>query len=1677
MSRILITTIFLLLFQSSSLIAQMYTGTDTLYGNEWIQYDQRYVRFHIAADGWYRVSIAELEQAGIDLSQVQGSELELWRLGKRVPLYVNTQGSLKSSDAISFPGVKNRAELEQYMFELKEDILNPSYSLFTDTSAYYLTWKPGSTGYQFQETSTTNPGNLAPEPWFWFTSDTVLNSTHVKKVVGSKTTLSSFDVAEGFAGPWAVAQTINLTPVAPFINGPDAEAGLRIGTRVYPSASGHDIRYQLNGSEVGSDAFNDYGVRTFTTAVNTGDLSKQVKIGVEMKTIQPNGVSSKDMAVVSTAWIKYPRTFNFSGSSTFSFEVLPNAQERLIEVEGFDSKGQSEAMLYVWSGSKALRLRSVLNGSKYTYVLPASDEPYKCWMVSEAIGQKVSTIQAVSFKDYIFSEPNTTYLILTHEAVRKNKNGVDMVQEYANYRATERGGNHKVSIVDVRDLYEQFGYGIQRTPLSISNFLHFARKQWPGLKGVFLIGKAQVYPGIRAHNATNLPKLYVPTWGATGSDVLLASDPITQRQILPVGRLAVTNGDEIEVYLNKVREHETTLERADANIQGRAWMKRIMHLSGGQAGPNTDNSAPLIASFMSRMAENIERSKFGADVSTFYKSSNDPVQISTSEKIFNLINEGVSVITFMGHASEGTFDFNIDNPENYNNKGKYPLMISLGCYVGNIHLNATGVSERFVLRYGDKGAIAFLASTGEGSISNLYDYANKFYASMGGSLYGGTLGEIQLSVNNIFTGSGLNGSQVRQQQTLHGDPAIRLYAANAPDYTIDGSSFKITPENVDTETDSITLNFKVYNIGKSLNNLDLDIRVEQTFPNGSKIIPYIGKIVAPAFVTEASVKIPVYPNESVGANSINVQLDYDNNIPEAAAPFGEQNNDLVVNGNKGYPLFISDNSILPAYPNEFGIVSKSNFTFVGYTANPIQGKLEVVLELDTLASFASPGKQRIKFNNTGRLVQWVNNFSLQDGQTYYWRISRDSINPQEGFRWRSQNFTYHQTGTNAFEVQSYEQLKECEITNMQFTPKRKLEYLGIPWNINIKNKVWDDLDRPFFARDFQPLGSMWPWTINEGIVVGLHNTDGAFVLNSASGRYGSVPRGSTGLGFSYRTDTPANRKKLMDALRDSIPTGYYVFLYTTLRTVASDIKSTEWALDSLATGEPNLFNVLESFGARKVRSLATLGSVPYVFGFRKGAQVLGEDIASDVNGIADMGTLVPRPLNTGNVEFPVAGPAVAWKDLTLTLTDVESSDSVFYTIHGLDRLQKNDSVLFKGIYTGTLDLSVIDAKAFPYLRTSLKVDDKVNKTPVQIRSLGLDYTPAPDLVVIPGKLEQTIVDTIAQGQNSTYRFQVFNASTTASDSFNYELAFPLGSRTDKLRFKSKGSEAFSFIDFEHVLQTNDFQALQTVETSINPSDSLLEDDYRNNLMAQKILVEKDKINPVIDLTINGRKLLNGDIISPNSQVKVRLSDENQYRPLTDTNFVKVYLLNEAGVTTRLFMNDSRVQYTLGTTQKNVIDIIWAMQLQDGEYTIVVQAQDASGNQSGKADYKVSFKVISEKRVSRFYNYPNPFSNATRFVYTLTGDAPPTEYNISIYTMSGVLVRTLTARDLGPLQVGNNLTVNAWDGTDEWGNKLANGVYLYKVTLNDPQNDFKNFQVNDKEQIHFESGFGKMVILR
>ena len=88
---------------------------------------------------------------------------------------------------------------------------------------------------------------------------------------------------------------------------------------------------------------------------------------------------------------------------------------------------------------------------------------------------------------------------------------------------------------------------------------------------------------------------------------------------------------------------------------------------------------------------------------------------------------------------------------------------------------------------------------------------------------------------------------------------------------------------------------------------------------------------------------------------------------------------------------------------------------------------------------------------------------------------------------------------------------------------------------------------------------------------------------------------------------------------------------------------------------------------------------------------------------------------------------------------------------------------------------------------------------------------------------------------------------------------------------------------------------------------------------------------------------------------------------------------------------------------------------------------------------------------------------------------PDRIKIQIMTVTGRVVREITQDEIGPLRIGNNITQYAWDGRDEYGDQLANGVYLYKVFIR--QNGEQIEHRNTNADRAFKHGFGKLYILR
>src|SRR4029079_1463097 len=118
-----------ILFLHQPAFGQMLVGSDTLVGNEWIEYGRQYYKFSLQEDGAYRITGDALQSSGISLSAVNGTALRLYSMGRQVPIYVSTDGPFGTTDYIEFYGRKNRSEMDRYLFLHPDfDMLNPDHS-------------------------------------------------------------------------------------------------------------------------------------------------------------------------------------------------------------------------------------------------------------------------------------------------------------------------------------------------------------------------------------------------------------------------------------------------------------------------------------------------------------------------------------------------------------------------------------------------------------------------------------------------------------------------------------------------------------------------------------------------------------------------------------------------------------------------------------------------------------------------------------------------------------------------------------------------------------------------------------------------------------------------------------------------------------------------------------------------------------------------------------------------------------------------------------------------------------------------------------------------------------------------------------------------------------------------------------------------------------------------------------------------------------------------------------------------------------------------------------------------------------------------------------------------------------------------------------------------------------
>jgi len=198
----------------------------------------------------------------------------------------------------------------------------------------------------------------------------------------------------------------------------------------------------------------------------------------------------------------------------------------------------------------------------------------------------------------------------------------------------------------------------------------------------------------------------------------------------------------------------------------------------------------------------------------------------------------------------------------------------------------------------------------------------------------------------------------------------------------------------------------------------------------------------------------------------------------------------------------------------------------------------------------------------------------------------------------------------------------------------------------------------------------------------------------------------------------------------------------------------------------------------------------------------------------------------------------------------------------------------------------------------------------------------------------------------------------------------------------------------------------------------------------------DVEGPAIDIYLDSRSFRAGDLVSEKPVLYVDLADSNGINT-SGTGIghrLEVWVNNSAqSKDVTAFYSSKLDNYREGTVQYQMES------LPHGRNFVRVRAWDTFNNASIAETF---FEVTSNEqlRISDVMNYPNPFASNTSFTFR-QNQLIPLDIKIKVYTLAGRLIRSLEGSS-----PGEPFIRMPWDGRDQDGDVLANGVYLYKLIV-------------------------------
>lgn len=411
------------------------------------------VKLGVQAEGWYRVTQAQLAAAGLSPT-ANPHNLQLYAQGLQQPILVEGQTGTTFT-AIDFYG-------------------QGLDTIWSGTQVYWLVDGPGS-GLRIQtQGQARGPAGAASFPF---------TMVWKPRTVYAAVVLTPNGDGNEFFGPvittTPVSQNLNVTHLAAAGGSSTLQVTLQGAT-----AGPHSVAVSLNGYALGNVTFQDLteGVATFTVPA--------LVEGANALTLTAQGGAS-DVSGVDNVQLTYPHSYIADSNSL----RMTAASGQSVTVSGFTASPVQ--VIDITNPASVSLVPSSTTAGAVTFV-PQGGGTRTLLAVASPQSASPASITANQPSSWHAAQPGGDMVIISHSSL------LAAVAPLASLRQSQ---GHTVKVIDVEDLYDEFNFGSE-SPYAIQNFLLTAKANWTTEPAfVLLMGNGTFDP--RNYLGTAVPDLVV----------------------------------------------------------------------------------------------------------------------------------------------------------------------------------------------------------------------------------------------------------------------------------------------------------------------------------------------------------------------------------------------------------------------------------------------------------------------------------------------------------------------------------------------------------------------------------------------------------------------------------------------------------------------------------------------------------------------------------------------------------------------------------------------------------------------------------------------------------------------------------------------------------------------------------------------------------------------------------------------------------------------------------------------------------------------------------------------------------------------------------------------------------------------------------------------------------------